>query len=66
MEKVCMQLIGKLLNSIVILCEYVAHGTLLEYERGQPIYHDDDLDIRFDLKNTHISCGTYQFEPSSI
>jgi hypothetical protein len=26
----------------------ISHGNLIEYERESPIYHDDDLDIRFD------------------
>ena len=26
----------------------LSHGTLIESERGKPIYHDDDVDIRFD------------------
>ena len=25
----------------------ISHGNLIEYERERPIYHDDDLDIRF-------------------
>lgn len=29
----------------------ISHGNLIEYERKQPIYHDDDLDIRFDMND---------------
>jgi len=29
----------------------ISHGSLLEYTRGQPIYHDDNLDIRFDIND---------------
>ena len=29
----------------------ISEGNLLEYERGSPIFHDDDLDIRFDVKD---------------
>lgn len=29
----------------------IAHGNLLEYVRGSPIVQDDDLDIRFDVKD---------------
>ena len=25
----------------------IGHGNLIEYARGKPIYHDDDLDLRF-------------------
>jgi hypothetical protein len=25
----------------------IAHGNLIEYERGEPLFHDDDVDIRF-------------------
>ena len=25
----------------------IANGNLLEYERNEPIYHDDDIDVRF-------------------
>ena len=40
--------IDKLLDDLNI--KYViAHGNLIEYVRNKPIYHDDDLDIRFDV-----------------
>ncbi len=29
----------------------IACGNLLEYERGSPIYHDDDIDIRVDSRD---------------
>jgi hypothetical protein len=29
----------------------IAHGNLLEYVRGSPIVQDDDLDIRFDVRD---------------
>jgi hypothetical protein len=31
----------------------ISHGNLIEYERGRPIYHDDDIDIR--INNDDIS-----------
>jgi len=44
------QLLGnitKLLNDLDIRF-VISHGNLIEYERNKKIYHDDDLDIRFD------------------
>jgi len=32
----------------------LSDGNLLEYERGIPIYHDDDVDIRVDSRDFHI------------
>ena len=29
----------------------ISHGNLIEYERGTPIHHDDDLDIRMDIED---------------
>ena len=29
----------------------ICYGNLLEYERGKPIYRDDDIDIIFDVKD---------------
>lgn len=29
----------------------IACGNLIEYERGSPIYHDDDIDIRVDFRD---------------
>ena len=29
----------------------ISHGNLIEYERGKPIYHDDDVDIRYNIKD---------------
>ena len=29
----------------------IAHGNLIEFERGENIYHDDDIDIRFDIND---------------
>jgi hypothetical protein len=29
----------------------LAHGNLIEFARGKPILHDDDIDIRFDHKD---------------
>ena len=42
--------ITKLLNDLNIKF-VIGHGNLLEYERGLPIHHDDDLDIRMDIKD---------------
>tara|TARA_B100000963_G_scaffold316967_1_gene297101 strand:+ start:171 stop:857 length:687 start_codon:yes stop_codon:yes gene_type:complete len=42
--------ICKLLKDIDV--KYViGHGNLIEYERGMPIYHDDDLDIRMNIED---------------
>jgi len=29
----------------------ISHGNLIEYVRGEYIFHDDDLDIRFDIND---------------
>ncbi|SVC90226.1 uncharacterized protein METZ01_LOCUS343080, partial [marine metagenome] len=42
--------ISRLLNDLDIKF-VIGHGNLLEYERQKPIYHDDDVDIRFDVKD---------------
>jgi hypothetical protein len=39
--------ITRLLNDLQIKF-VIAHGNLIEYERGKPIVHDDDIDIRID------------------
>jgi hypothetical protein len=31
----------------------ISHGNLIEYERKKPIYHDDDLDIRYDINDIY-------------
>ena len=31
----------------------ISHGNLIEYERGSPIYHDDDIDLRINIKDIH-------------
>lgn len=42
--------VAKLLDDLDI--KYViSHGNLLEYVRGEPIYHDDDIDLRFDIND---------------
>ena len=42
--------IAKLLDNLDI--KYViSHGNLIEYVRGKPIYHDDDIDLRFDIND---------------
>jgi len=48
-------LIKKLHNLFTSLdIKYViGHGNLIEYVRGQPIYHDDDIDIRVDVNDAH-------------
>lgn len=41
----------------------VAHGNLIEFVRGSPIYHDDDLDLRFaaqDMEKWMNWCKTQQ------
>lgn len=38
--------ITKLLNDLGIKF-VISHGNLIEFTRNKPIYHDDDLDIRF-------------------
>ena len=44
--------LNKLLSDIEI--KYViSHGNLIEYERGSPIYHDDDIDLRINIKDIH-------------
>jgi hypothetical protein len=42
--------ITNLLNKLNIKF-VISHGNLIEYERQQPIYHDDDLDIRMNVKD---------------
>ena len=42
--------ITRLLNDLDIKF-VIGHGNLIEYERKKPIYHDDDVDIRFDVKD---------------
>ena len=45
-KKQLLQNITRLLNDLNIRF-VISHGNLIEYKRGAPIYHDDDLDIRF-------------------
>jgi len=40
--------ITQLLNEIDVKF-VISHGNLIEYSRGETIYHDDDLDIRFNV-----------------
>lgn len=40
----------RLLNDLDIKFT-IAHGNLIEFERGTPIYHDDDIDLRFDERD---------------
>lgn len=42
----------------------ISHGNLLEYERGQPIFQDDDLDIRV-CKLDIEKWGAYCKEPTN-
>lgn len=42
--------ITNLLNKLNIQF-VISHGNLIEYERKKPIYHDDDLDIRMNVKD---------------
>lgn len=42
--------VTKLLNDLSIKF-VISHGNLIEFERGTPIYHDDDVDIRFDVSD---------------
>lgn len=54
------QLLGnvtKLLNDCKIKF-VIAHGNLIEFTRGEPILHDDDIDIRFDVRDM---CKWYYF-----
>lgn len=44
--------ITKLLKEIEIKF-VISHGNLIEYERKKPIFHDDDIDIRFDINDFH-------------
>lgn len=43
-----LQCITKLLNFLKIKF-VIVHGNLIEYIRDKPIYHDDDIDIRYDI-----------------
>ena len=49
----------QLLKNITLLLEslnikfVISHGNLIEYERKKYIFHDDDLDIRFDVRDQH-------------
>ena len=45
-KKQLLQNITNLLNDLQIRF-VISHGNLIEFERNCPIYHDDDLDIRF-------------------
>jgi hypothetical protein len=49
-KKQLLQSITSLLDDVGI--KYViSHGNLIEYVRGKPIYHDDDIDIRYDERD---------------
>ena len=45
-----LQLLTALLTNLGIR-HVIAHGNLIEYERGTPSVHDDDVDIRFDVRD---------------
>jgi len=49
-KKQLVENITKLLNDLGIKF-VVAHGNLIEIERKKPIYHDDDIDIRFNIND---------------
>jgi len=40
--------ITRLMNNLDIKF-VISHGNLIEYQRGSPLFHDDDLDIRFNV-----------------
>ena len=44
--------ITKLLDDLNIKF-VISHGNLIEYERGSPIHHDDDVDIRMNIKDCY-------------
>lgn len=51
-KKILLKNTAKLLDDLNI--KYViSHGNLIEYERGKPIYHDDDIDIRYDINDIY-------------
>lgn len=52
-KKQLLQNITNLLNDLRIRF-VISHGNLIEYKRGAPIYHDDDIDIRFNKDDYHI------------
>lgn len=49
-KKQLLENITKLMDDLKIKF-VIAHGNLIEYEREAPIYHDDDLDIRYSYKH---------------
>ncbi len=49
-KKQLLSCITKLLNDINVKF-VIGHGNLLEYTRGSPIYHDDDIDIRYNYED---------------
>jgi len=52
-KKRLLSAVGTLLESLQVRYA-LSDGNLLEYERGVPIYHDDDVDIRVDSRDFHI------------
>ena len=51
-KKQLVQNITNLFNDLKIRF-VISHGNLIEYERGRPIYHDDDVDVRFCERDLH-------------
>ena len=43
----------------------ISYGNLIEYERQMPIYHDDDVDVRFSVEDWDKWAGYCQV-PSNI
>lgn len=51
-KKQLLQNVTNLLNDLNIKF-VIGHGLLIEFIRGNPIYHDDDIDIRFDINDNN-------------
>ncbi len=50
-KKQLLNCVSNLMNDLEI--KYViGHGNLIEYVRDEPIYHDDDIDIRYDINQS--------------
>jgi hypothetical protein len=49
-KKQLLQNVTTMLNKINVKF-VISHGNLIEFARNKPIYHDDDLDIRFDIND---------------
>ena len=47
-KKELLKNIMKLFNDLNIKI-FICYGNLIEYERNSPIYHDDDIDMIFDV-----------------